>query len=52
MKWNGLLHEKLFSEASTEYTSKLDPIEPKSFLFSYYNYQFIRNVKSKIISLL
>lgn len=33
MKWTGLIHEKLFSELPSEYTTKLDPIEPKSIFF-------------------
>ena len=30
VKWNGLIHEKLFCETPSEYTTKIDPIEPKS----------------------
>ena len=45
VKWNGLIHEKLFCETPSEYTTKIDPIEPKSILqqLTYLNFSYGQN---------
>ena len=52
VKWTGLIHEKLFSEQPSEYTTKIDPIEPQSNLLFIFIQFLFRNGKSQSIQML